>query len=137
MKKPARRSGMSSGIGSPSPQAKSRTNRTVYPPHSNHPSTCCVLETAIQSMEISVPIAGAAQPVTHPSKSATAFREHRKSDVVHRLLERTDARDFLQQFFERHRVEHLVGRVGQFLVDQAHRDLAGRELAGRDGLLDG
>src|SRR3954462_2550205 len=54
MKNPASSSGISSGIGSPSPQAKSSPNRMKYPPHSNQASTVSGLKkTAIKSMSMS------------------------------------------------------------------------------------
>src|SRR5688500_5724416 len=47
---PASSRGMSSGSGSPSPQAKSSPKRMKYPPHSNQACTCSGLKTANKSM---------------------------------------------------------------------------------------
>ena len=51
-------------------------------------------------------------------------------DVIHGLLAGAGAGDVFHQFLEGHIIEHIVGGIGQFLVDQADGDFSGRRFHG-------
>ena len=47
------------------------------------------------------------------------------SDVIHGLLAGAGAGDVFHQFLKGHVIEHFVGGIGEFLVNQADGDFAG------------
>src|SRR3954454_23922463 len=51
---------------------------------------------------------------------------HRASNVIHLLLEVPRLVDVFDELLEGHLVEDVVGRLGEFLVEEGDRDLAGR-----------
>ena len=68
---------------------------------------------------------------THATKpgrgyvSRFTFRGSR-SDVIHLLLEVPRLVDVFDELLERHLVEHVIGRLGEALIEEMHRDLPRR-----------